>query len=172
MVALPVVVGDFFIRNNDREMQGGESLITFPTLDGPGDIPDGAWRAGNFPTSNLERARQLIPGFEMTGEQCGSREEGEAEEKREAEDATGDKKKEKEEDGKILIVLKNRAPEQTSLHGSKNEMVIFCLGDEAFHRGAFKYDLRIDARKAGKVDVRGYVIPFLAPVVGQEFPAH
>lgn len=173
VVALPVVVGDFFIRNNGREMQASESLITFPTLDGPGDVPENAWQARNFPTSNLERARQLIPGFTLTADQCGSREEREAEEKREAEDETGDKEKEeKEEGGKILLVLKNRAPEQTSLHGSKNEMVIFCLSDEAFHRGAFKYDLRIDARKAGKVDVRGYVIPFLAPVAGQEFPAH
>jgi hypothetical protein len=43
------------------------------------------------------------------------------------------------------------------------------LSDESFRRGEFKYDLVVEARKAGKVEVKGYVIPFLAPIVGQEF---
>ncbi len=182
VVGLPMVVGKFFIRNNGRELQAGESLITFPTLDGPSDMPDDAWQAGNFPASNRERARQLIPGFEPTGGLCRSRERGEAEEKREAEEKEAEEKekdqvekdkrdegKDEKEDGKILIVIKNLAPEQTSLHGSKNETVIFCLSDEAFQRGAFKYDLRVDAQKAGKINAVGHVIPFLAPVAGQEF---
>lgn len=177
VVALPVVVGEFFVRNNGREIQAGESLITFPTLEGPGDIPDTAWQRGNFPGSNLERARRLIPGFELTGSLCKSREKGEAEEKREAEEKEKDQgekdrreeAKDEKEDGEILIVIKNLAPEQTSLHGSKNETVVFCLGDEAFQRGAFKYDLRVDAQKAGKINAVGSVIPFLAPVAGREF---
>ena len=173
VVALPVVVGDFFIRNNGRELQAGETLITFPTLDGPGDIPDAAWRVGEFPASNLEWARRLIPGFMLTGGQCESPEKGEAEERREAEEKKEEKRKdekeEKKEEGKILLVIKNLAPDRTSLHSSTNEMVVFCLSDEAFHRGAFKYDLRVDARKAGKAVVKGYVIPFLGAVAGQEF---
>lgn len=170
VVALPVVVGEFFIRNNGREMQAGESLITFPTLDGAGDIPDSAWQAGNFPATNLQRARQLIPGFKLTGGLCRSGEKGATEEKRESETKEKDERKEeKEEDGKILLVIKNLTPEQTSLHSAKNEKVVFCLSDEAFHRGAFKYDLRIDTRKAGKAEAKGYVIPFLAPIPGQEF---
>ena len=164
VVALPAVVGDFFVRNNGRELKAGETLITFPTLDGPGDIPDSAWETGNFPASSLERARQLIPGFKLMDDECKSREK--EEEKGEAEEK---EKEEHEEDGKILLIIKNRAPEESSLHGSKNETVVFCLSDEAFHRGAFKYDLRIDARTAGKVDVKGYVIPLLGPVSGQEF---
>ena len=56
------------------------------------------------------------------------------------------------------------------MRSSKNEMLVFHLGDEAFSRGEFKYDLLVEARKAGKIDVKGYVIPFLAPVAGQEFP--
>ena len=56
------------------------------------------------------------------------------------------------------------------MHSSENEMLVFHLGDEAFSRGEFKYDLLVEARKAGKIDVKGYVIPFLAPVAGQEFP--
>jgi hypothetical protein len=169
VVALPVVVGDFFIRNSGREIQAGQSLITFPTLQGPGDIPDAAWQGGNFPAGNLERARRLIPGFDLTGGLCRTRETGEAEEKREAKEKDKDEREKEEEDGKILIVIKNLAPEETSLHGSKNETVAFCLSDEAFQRGAFKYDLRVDAHKAGKVNAAGYVIPFLKPVAGQEF---
>lgn len=172
VVGLPVVVGDFFIRNNGRALAAGESLITFPTLDGPGDVPDAAWQAGNFSASDLERARHLIPGFTPTGGVCRAHEKEETAEGREREkedDSKKEEENEKEEDGRILIVIRNLAPEQASLHGSKNNEVVFCLSDEAFQRGAFKYDLRIDARKAGKADVRGYVIPFLAPVAGQEF---
>jgi hypothetical protein len=43
------------------------------------------------------------------------------------------------------------------------------LSGDAFSRGEFKYDLVVEAKKAGRVDVKGYVIPFLAPVAGQEF---
>ncbi len=181
VVALPVVVGEFIVRNNGREVQAGESLITFPTLEGPADIPDTAWQKGNFPDSNLERARRLMPGFELTGSPCRSREEGDAEEKREIEETEKDQggkdrreegkeeKTDEKQDGKILIVIKNLAPEKTSLHGSKNETIVFCLSDEAFQRGAFKYSLRVDAQKAGKINAVGYVIPFLAPVAGREF---
>jgi hypothetical protein len=171
VVALPEVVGEFFIKNNGRELQAGEGLITFPTLDGPGDIPDDVWRAGNSPETNLERARQLIPGFELTGDLCASREKGEPEEKREAGEKREEEDEEKKEDGRILLVVKNLAPDRTSLHSSTNGMLIFCLSDEAFQRGAFKYDLRVDALKAGKVEVTGYVIPFLGAVAGQEFSA-
>lgn len=181
VVALPVVVGDFFIKNNGRELKAGETLITFPTLDGPEDIPDDAWRAGNFPPTNLQRARQLIPGFELGSGECRSRDNGESEEKREiAEKREKEKgeaenaREEKKEGGRILLVVTNLAPEQSSLHSSKDEAVVFCLTGEAFQRGAFKYDLRIDARTAGKAAAKGYVIPFLAPVAGQEFsvPKH
>ena len=182
VVALPVVVGRFFNRNNGREIQAGETVITSVTLEGASGLPDAAWQGGEFPDANLERARQLIPGFKLTGEKCEAHEKEESEDKREAEEAESarekggeEDRKENEEEGRILIVLKNHAPEETSLHSSRNETVVFCLSDEAFQRGDFKYNLRVDARKAGKIDVRGYVIPFLATVAGQEFsvkPAH
>ena len=199
VVALPVAVGDFFIKNNGRELQAGEGLITFPTLDGPGDIADEAWQSGKHSADELERARQLIPGFQSTGEQCRLREEekDKPEEKSAAKAESEDQRDEREEDkraedrrvagkeerkegkegadkeereaGRILLVVKNLAPDRISLHSSTNGMLVFCLSDEAFQRGAFKYDLRVDALKAGKVEVKGYVIPFLGTVAGQEF---
>ncbi len=201
VIALPAVVGNFFVRNNGQEMQPGESLITFPTLEGPEDIPDSAWEIGDLPEASLERARQLIPGFSATGGRCAEQEETEARKEREADanregeaDADRDKDKDKgkaetearkdrgaeharegkeeaKAEGKIVLVVKNRSAEQNSLHGAGGETIYFCLGDEAFGRGPFKYDLRVDARKSGRVDVSGYVIPLLAPVSGQEFSA-
>jgi len=164
VIALPMVVGDFFIKNNGRELQEGQSLIVFPTLDGPGDIPDPEWRSGNFPATNLEQARQLVPGFPLPKEKREAEEKakkkGASKEKREADEKKG---------GEILLVVKNVTPEQISLRSSKHGMLVFHLSDEAFSRGEFKYDLLVEAKKAGKIDVKGYVIPFLAPVAGQEF---
>jgi hypothetical protein len=167
VVALPVAVGKFVIKNNGRELQAGEALITFPTLDGPGEIPDPGWQIGNFPATNLQRAQQLIHGFQLsqgdreTREKLEAHEKGESKEKREIE--------EKKQEGEILLVVQNITPEQISLRSSTNEVLVFHLSDEAFLRGEFKYDLMVEAKKAGKVEVKGYVIPFLAPIVGQEF---
>jgi hypothetical protein len=181
VVALPVVVGRFFIRNNGREMQAGETVITFPTLEGPSGLPDSAWRADKFPVASFEQARRLMPGFKLDGEKCEADEREESQEKREAEETENTRekgredkrvdKKEKEPEGRILVVLKNLAPEQTSLHGARDESVVFCLSDEAFQRGDFKYDLRVDAQKQSKIKVEGHIVPFLAPVAGQEFTA-
>ena len=157
VAAFPVVVGKFVIKNNGRELQAGQTLIMFPTLDGPGDIPDTAWRIGNFPGTNLQRAQQLIPEFQLSQGDRETREKREMEEKR--------------KEGEILLVVKNITPEQISLRSSKNEMLVFHLSDEAFRRGEFKYDLIVEVKKAGEVRVKGYVMPFLAPIAGQEFSA-
>jgi hypothetical protein len=166
---LPVAVGKFFIKNNGRELQAGDTLMTFPTLDGPADIPESAWHIGNFPTTNLQLAQQLIPGFQLSQ---GDREPRERVEANEDEKGAPKEKREieeKKQEGEILLVVRNLTPEQISLRSSRNEVLVFHLSEEAFRRGEFKYDLVVQAKKAGKIEVRGYVIPFLAPVVGQEF---
>lgn len=162
VVALPVVVGEFVIKNNHRTLDPGQTLIMVPTLDGPGDIAEAQWRPGSFPATNITRARTLIPGFHLPQEKDAARElSQEPQEKREAE--------EEKNEGEILLVIKNATREQVSLRGSKNGMLVFHLSDEAFRRGEFRYDLLVEAKTAGKVEVRGYVIPFLAPIAGQEF---
>jgi hypothetical protein len=177
VVALPVVVGEFFIKNNQREVKEGQNLILFPTLDGPGDIPDTNWQSTTtaFPATNLERARQLVPGFQFPEDVCAAQERHEAgkdhdaSEKEECKDKSETEAGERK-NGEILLVVKNDTPDQISLRRSKNGMLIFHLTAEAFSRGAFKYDLLVEPKLAGKVNVKGYVIPFLAPVAGQEFP--
>jgi hypothetical protein len=166
VVALPVAVGEFTLKNGNRELQPGQTLITFPIVEGPGDIPDAAWQPGNFPATNLEEARKLIPGFQLPREnqkpraKRAAQQKQEAKEKREADEKKG---------GTILLVVKNLTPEQVSMRTAKDQMIVFHLNDESFSRGEFKYDLIVDAIKAGHFDIRGYVIPFLAPVRGQEF---
>jgi hypothetical protein len=154
LIALPVTVGQFVIRNNGRNLQKGQTLITFPTLDGPADIPDAFWRSGNYPTSNLDLARKLVPGFQLPQKDKAARE------KRAAEEIKG---------GEILLVIKNDTPEQILLRGSKNQELVFHLDDRSFKMGEFKYDLVVEALRPGPVNVKGYVIPFLAPIDGQEF---
>jgi len=164
VVAFPTVVGELVIKNNGRELEAGETLITFPTLEGPEEIPDSGWQSGNFAPENLQRAQQLIPGLQLPQE---DREQDEAKENEVSQG--GHEGEEKEGDGEILLVVKNTTPEQISLRSSKNEMLVFRLHGDGFSRGEFKYDLLVEAKKAGKVQVKGYVIPFLAPVAGQEF---
>lgn len=172
VIAFPVVVGAFLIKNNQRELNEGQTLIMFPTLDGPRDIPDPGWRAAKFSAINLMQARQLIPGFQLLNNNCANRQ------RHEAEDTTGSGKRPEcnekldadgNNNGEIVLIVKNATPEQISLRGSKNGVLIFRLNAESFNRGEFKYDLVVEAKITGKVDVKGYVIPFLAPVAGQEF---
>jgi hypothetical protein len=170
LVALPVVVGGFFIKNNGRELQAGQTLIVFPTLDGPSDIPDELWRAGNYPATNLDQAKYMVPGYQMPRYQMPSGDEDRDQDNdvhkiREAQA----KNAAKEQSGEILLIIKNDTPEQISLRGSKNQALVFHLNDESFQRGEFKYDLVVEAHRSGPVRVKGYVIPFLEPVAGQEF---
>jgi len=160
VVALPVVIGELVIRNNHRELKAGDTLIMFPALEGLGDMPESEWQPGNFPASSLTRARRQIPEFQLPKGRREDQEKLGVEANREEEEKKG---------GEILLVIKNVTPEQISLRSSKNEMLVFRLSDQSFRRGDFKYDLVVEAKQAGKVDVKGYVIPFLAPIAGQEF---
>ncbi len=166
VVALPVAVGEFSLYNGDRELQPGQTLVTFPIVEGPSDIAEGAWQPGNFPATNLEEARKLVPGFQLPREGQKPREKREAQPKQESQEKReADEKK----GGAILLVVKNMTPEQVSMRGAQDQMIVFHLKDESFSRGEFKYDLIVEAIKSGHFDIRGYVIPFLAPVRGQVF---
>ncbi len=167
LVALPVVVGGFFIKNNGRELQAGQNLIVFPTLDGPSDIPDELWRAGNFPATNFDQAKRMVSGFKMPG---GDEEKDQGKDVPKIPEAQSTQAAEKK-GGEILLVIKNDTPEQISLRGSTNQTLVFHLNDESFQRGEFKYDLVVETHRSGPIRVKGYVIPFLEPVAGQEFDA-
>jgi len=161
VAALPIVVGELLLRNNHRELAAGQTLLMFPTLDGPSDLPDRVWQA-DAAAPDLAKARRLIQELQLGDVDLKQPERTEEPSEGRREDNLG-------KEGEILLVLKNVTPEQIFLRGSTNQALVFHLRDEAFRRGAFKYDLLVEARKAGKVEVKGYVIPLLAPIVGQEF---
>lgn len=156
VAALPVVVGELAINGNGRELKAGDKLIMSVSLDGPGDLQEGAWEGDAVSSEALGQARQLIPGFRLT--------EG-AEKRKSEEEEHGREKR----GAQILLVLRNANPQQASVRGSKNDNVVFHLGEGAFERGEFRYNLLVEVERAEKIDIKGYVVPFLAPVAGQEF---
>jgi hypothetical protein len=158
LVALPVTVGKLTIKNNGRDLQPGQTLTVVATLEGPPDLPDEMWRRGNFPSTNLDKAKKLVPGFRVAPVVEGDTSREHHEDKEEA-----------KKGGEVLMVVRNETLEQIALSGADNQTFIFHLNDESFEMGEFKYSLIVTALKAGPVDVRGYVVPLLAPVLGQEF---
>jgi len=167
-VAFPMVVAEFSLAPERRDLSKGQKLLIYPVIDGPQELPDPLWLPGNYPASNLEEARKLIPGFQvpLTGHAA-----HEAEEKREAKQKQAGEKGERDEDqgGEILLVVKNLSPDQVSLHESKDGTFVFHLKAASFKMGEFKYKFVAEAIKTGNFAVQGYVIPFLAPLTGQEF---
>jgi YD repeat-containing protein len=169
VVAFPMVVGELLLEQG-RNFSQGQTLALNVRLQGPDELPESEWRLGNFPVENLVQARKLVPEFALPRESHGVQERREAEEKREAreKDKPG-AEPEKDATGQILVVIRNPAPEQVTLWGSGNGDLVFRLGRPSFARGDFSYDFVAEAKQAGTFAVKGCVIPFLAPVAGQEF---
>ncbi len=169
VVALPVIVGELLL-DQGRNLSQGQAQAFNVRLEGPGELPESEWRVGNFPAENLAQARKLVPGFALPRENREAQERREAEQKRESkEKGKPGPQGEDEGSGQILLVIRNAAPERVALRGSKNGEFVFRLGKQSFARGDFSYDFVAEAKQTGNLAVKGYVIPFLAPVAGQEF---
>ena len=170
-IAWPMVVAEFSIEPDRRDLHQGEMYLQYVTLEGAEELPDPLWLPGNYPPSNLEEARQLIPGFQLPKRSQETREKHEAEEKREASGKPAGQSGEHEDGmgGEILIVIKNSTPELANFHESNNGTFIFRLTASSFTMGEFKYKFVAQALKSGTFGVKGHAIPFLAPVMGQEF---
>ncbi len=167
-IAFPMVVAEYSIHPARRNLPKGETLLMYPTVEGPGDLPDEEWRPGNFPASNLEQAHKVLPGFQPAGA-ASTHEKHAAEERREKE-KPGEAESEENEGGEILLVVKNLTPDVASFRDSKNGTYVFHLNAAAFKMGDFNYKFVVEAKQAGDFGVQGWLIPFLAPVKGQEFP--
>jgi len=174
VVAFPMVIAELTITPDRRELSQGDTLLLYATLDGPEELPDPLWRPGNYPAWSLAMARELVPGFQLPKtrrearqQREGASEEGDADEKQ----ATGKQapEPEEEEGGEILLVVKNLTPSQVTCRESRNESYVLPLNAESFQRGEFQYKFVVEANQSGAFAIQGYVIPFLAPVPGQEF---
>jgi len=169
-IAWPMVVAEFSIEPDKRDLKQGELLLQYVTLEGPEELPDQLWLPGSYPASNLDEARKLIPGFQVPNASHEAKEKREQEEKRESKEKPG-AEHEEAMGGEILVVVQNLTPEQATFHASTNGTFVFHLKASSFGLGEFKYKFVAQALKAGSFGVKGYAIPFLAPVVGQEFAA-
>ena len=175
-IAFPLVVAEFNLKPDKRDVKQGEQSLLYQSIDGPQDLPDPLWMPGNYPASNLDEARKLIPGFQVPKANKEAKEQREKEAKGEAKsqsEAEREKAKapEPEEDlgGEILLVIKNLTPDVVTLRDSQNGMFVFHLKPTSFQMGQFMHKTVVEANKTGTFNVKGYVIPFLAPVPGQEF---
>ena len=178
-IAFPMVVAEFTLEPGRRDLPAGEKLLLYPTVEGAGDLPDPEWRPGNFPASNLEQARKLIPGYQPPTA-ASAHEKREAEERREkaeraaaksgASDAGAKPDSDEDEGGELLLVIKNLTPATADFRDSKDGMYVFHLNAASFKMGDFKYKFVVQAKQTGNFGAQGWLIPFLAPVTGQEFP--
>ena len=143
VAALPMDVAEISFRPTRRQLKKGESMIVYSQLSGPDVMPDAAWRPGLFPHRvSLEKARSLIPGFQAPT---------------------------KAQEGSLLLVIRNSTPGPISLRGSKNQTFAFKLTSQSFDRGEFKYKFVADALRSGHFKLQVSLLPFLAPVRGQQF---
>ena len=170
-IAFPMVISAASAQPDTRTLKAGEQLIVYLTIDGPEEIPEAEWRPGNFPPSNLELARQLVPGYQAP--RVNKKEEHEAEERREkAKGKTGEAAEENDEGegGEVLLVAKVSSSDGLTFRGAKNGTYVFRLHHDGFKMGDFKYKFVVDGVKGGSFAVQPYLIPMLAPLPGQEFP--
>lgn len=171
-IAFPMVVGALSIQPDGRDLKKGDTQLMYAKVEGPEELPDAEWRPGNYPSSNLAEAQNLVPGFQVPRLSRQTHEEREAKEKRDSKAKQAAEKDEAEENegGEILLVVKNLSPQQFSFRQSKNGVYVFHLNPASFKMGDFSYKFVVQANLPGKFDVQAAVIPFLAPVAGQEFP--
>ncbi len=143
VAAMPVDVAEISFNPGQRELKKGQSMIVYSQLSGPEEMPDNQWRPGVFPPSvSPEKAHNLIPGLELPT---------------------------KPQEAAILLVIWNSTPGPISLRGSKNQTFTFKLTPQSFDRGEFKYKFVADAVQSGRFKLQASLLPFLAPVRGQQF---
>jgi hypothetical protein len=169
-VAFPMVISVVGIQPDRRTLNAGEQLVIDVSIDGAEELPDSEWRPGNFPPSNLDEARKLVPGYQLPR---AKKEDHEAEERREKAAKNGVKKNEPEAEedlgGEILLVVKATSADGLNFRGSNNGTYVFRLHHGGFSMGGFKYKFVVDAPKGGTFAVQETMIPMLAPMPGQEF---
>jgi hypothetical protein len=169
-IAFPMVVSLVGLHPDRRTLKAGEELLISVTLDGSEELPDPEWRPGNFPPSNLDEARKLVPGYQLPR---AKKEDHEAEERREKAAKKGgqNSEPEAEEDlgGEILLVVKATSSDGLTFRGSNNGTYVFRLHHSGFKMGEFKYKFVVGAPKDGSFSVQSTMIPMLAPMPGQEF---
>ena len=161
LLGFPIAVAGLTQRTSHWNLKKGGTSLLILSVSGPGDLSDEQWHAGAFPASNLARARALVPAFRLIHEGRKEYETRDAHEKKPGHD---------EKEGVVLVVVQNATPELASFQGSKNGTFTFELTPDSFKSAEFVYKFVVRAAQDGRFVVKATIIPFLAPVAGQEFP--
>jgi hypothetical protein len=167
--AMPVVVAELALTRNRESIEAHQEMITIVRVDGVQELSDDQWHYGVFPSSNLERARALVPGFNPAKV---VEQERERREKQEKQDGLPKKEDKKEESaGMVLVVVSNATPDLVSARGATGQRFVFHVTPESFALGEFKYDIVLDALKTRTFALHATAVPFLAPAKAQVFAA-
>lgn len=178
LAAISVVVAEVSFQPEPHALEAGQSQLIIARFSGAEQLPDESWRAGIFPPASLEQARKLAPQFvppeaehhagSETSDPKAVAQDTEEREDKEREDKDGGSASVEpaghgDPGGKILLVLKNTAPENVSFRASSNQSFAFTLVPDSFEQGEFVYKFVVQSLRAGDFSVRSVVIPFLAP---------
>jgi hypothetical protein len=172
VVALPVAIAEFNLHPNHETLPAGGTMLVFANLDSAQEMPEELWLTGTYPQDSLEKAKRLVPGFNLSAELKNLRE---ARERREKMEGHADKRDEKEKDkdeklaGMIMLVIRNNTPDVATPRSSRNQGYVLYLTHDSFGMGDFTYKFQLEGIKTGVFSVRGTAIPFFTPVKGQVF---
>jgi len=141
LAALPVSVAELSLSPSLQGLRQGQSVLVHASLSGPEELAAEQWRLGNLPAIDVERARGLVPGFELP----------------------------RQGKGVILLAIWNATPEAGHLRGSRNHTFVFELTPDSFTQGEFKYQFVVEAATSAGFALHGTLLPFLASVRGRQF---
>lgn len=167
VAAMVMVVATLGLQPKHDVVQAGQNTGGAVVLENVGELADAQWRYGVFPSSSLERARALVPGFNPAKVVHQEHEQREKQEKHDG--VRKPENKSEESAGMILLVVRNTTPDVLSLRGATQQSYIFHLVPDSFSMGDFKFLFTGDALKAGTFALKVNAIPFLAPIKAQMF---
>jgi hypothetical protein len=168
-IAFPTVVSALHVEPDTRTLKPNEQLLMTITLDGAEEVPDAEWLPGNFPPSNLDDARKLMPGYRVPRAGKDDHEAEERREKAKKQGGTATPETDEGQGGEVLLVTKVLSSDGLNFRGAKNGAYVFRLQRNAFKMGEFKYKFVVDGAQGGSFTIQPYLIPMLAPIKGQEF---
>ena len=143
--SFPVVVLRIAMTADQVELLKGQSTRFRAVVSGPEKLPESAWRSG-VPSdlTNVGRLRETAPDFKIPPRQA---------------------------PGVILLRIENGSRDTVTISPSKNETVVQTLGREQFANGPYTFSGTIKSKRSGRFNIRGQVVPFLAPVAGEPVPS-
>jgi hypothetical protein len=127
------------------QLEKGESASFSATVTGADKVPASAWQAGDpsefSDVYDMEQVRRMAPNFRAPG---------------------------KGSPGVVLLLLQNMSPQVVGMSGGNTQQQE--LDSSAFRSGPYTHNGMVTAHQKGSFQIKGTVVPFLAPVAGEAAP--